>query len=152
MSRVGLVIFLMLVTLAGPAWCCCSLSRLATVCLPSQSSVKKGPGCGCRCQTTSPSEHTTPSEVPSENKPSPPRKSPCPCHDLYAERIAALALEERTEKFPGEWNLYALSFTEAVPCFQPNCLVIGTRCPLSPRSFIDSHGPALLSLLQTFRC
>ena len=82
MFRIGLNVYLMLATLAGPCFCCCTARRFLTF-VPSVGRVKH-PGahrcCGHHRQGTG-----SDALKQEQGKPSPSPLSPCPCQESQCQ-------------------------------------------------------------------
>jgi hypothetical protein len=81
MIRVGVSIYLMLTTLAGPWLCCCTTTRLLAPTTPAPLAERHLPtspahkSCCCRHQTTAPDSESGTSAPPAPSSPG----RPCPC-------------------------------------------------------------------------
>ncbi|MBI3411116.1 MAG: hypothetical protein HY040_22505 [Planctomycetes bacterium] len=95
MIRVALVAYLMVATLAGPAWCCCTLERLAVLTKPTEASkttdATEAPGgCCCHQQAVPVAKEQSASKKP--EKKSVPREEGCPCKKHSASQVSAVTL------------------------------------------------------------
>jgi hypothetical protein len=81
MVRVGVCIYLMLTTLAGPGLCCCTVMRSAREVAPALRAERRPPaspshrGCCCHRDTATPNEPLPDRGVPKPGSPG----RPCPC-------------------------------------------------------------------------
>jgi len=82
MLRVGLIAYLMIASLAGPAWCCCTFTRLASFASTTGASDAPVP---CCCHTNVPAQDGETSSNPEERKSSVPGEDRCPCKEHRAE-------------------------------------------------------------------
>jgi hypothetical protein len=116
MVRIGLTLYLALVTAAGPALCCCSLGRLyASLPAPTQA-IPARPTCCCgQCEapTADPVEEDEP--APDSPVPSAPHQ-PCPCKERGKD-LSALSTPDRHAVESGESlsGLYPLEAGKLVP-------------------------------------
>ena len=80
MVRFGVIGYLMLATSAGPAWCCCNLTGLATFVAPAHPSSPfvSLNRLSLRCCSLHDKNGYQPCR-PARDVP--PHQSPCPCHD-----------------------------------------------------------------------
>lgn len=83
MTRLGLILYLTLVTLAGPSLCCCTTAQVMAQLLPRQSGQLASGHPGCPCRSSAPkSDHSanhqaaSPSHAPDGNRPC--DHDPCP--------------------------------------------------------------------------
>ena len=104
MIRIGLSLYLALVMLAGPWFCCCTTLRLLNALVPTPEE-ESAPPCSC-CQNHQETSHDQQKDVPEEPT--------CSCHDehfnwalISASRSLLPMMMEPTDK-PGE-NPYLFS-------------------------------------------
>lgn len=146
MFRVGMISYLMLATLAGPAWCCCTLSQLAQAASLAVNSADSSTSSTC-C-------HQGERIKPQKDQADSPADDPCPCKEQRSNHVPAMtaegqALENVRLNSPllDSFQL-ALSAAAIASCD-------GQSTPEHPsnsiRAFFTS-GPDLLCALQVFRC
>ena len=147
MFRIGLVSYLVLATLGGPVWCCCTLSRVAhavTRVLDKTDSAPVRTCCQHRLQTKQ--------QNPSKDKAVPSQNDPCPCKEQRSNHVVALAPQATIAEHA---RLSSLAYELAQPIAlgfmlhngEPNIAHVG----FSSCAF-HSSGPDLLCALQVFRC
>jgi hypothetical protein len=86
--RISLAIYLSLVTLAGPWFCCCIVLRVFAHLMPQAQTAQRDPATGSSCCPHSHPTKVVPSPLP--DKPSDKPFNPeCPCH-RHQERVAAV--------------------------------------------------------------
>ena len=91
MLRISLIAYLMVGAVAGPAWCCCTLDRLAAWCVPvskAKSEPSSQPTC---CHRQAPLQTRNDSSKPQKQSPSP-KESPCPCKEHQSGQANAAIL------------------------------------------------------------
>jgi len=88
MIRVGLIAYLMVATMAGPAWCCCTIGRAVSLAIPTASQGSKT-NHSCCC----PRESETKEHSQDEGETCPTEKENCPCKKAAEFQSAKLAVE-----------------------------------------------------------
>jgi hypothetical protein len=80
MLRIGLAIYLALVTAAGPWLCCCTVTRLVSPAPPQKhTGAPAAPSSCCHHEKSPAANHElTPGNAP-HDQPAHPRRDPCPC-------------------------------------------------------------------------
>jgi hypothetical protein len=105
-ARLGLTLFLMLATAAGPAWCCCTMGRMFSA-LP----VRKPAGAGghdCCCPGRHDANGRSTKHAGLRGKPSPVSHEPCPCKQAPRQAVlttaAALLAAAGPNGFPATFH------------------------------------------------
>ena len=97
MVRIGLCLYLMLTTLAGPVFCCCVPDRLAAGFARPVKQDSCNQGCCRHHRATGGQQHQIPKPAP--NEPEQPTKYPtCPCQENGHRQIALPCLESETSR------------------------------------------------------
>lgn len=140
MLRIGLAIYLMVVTTTGPWLCCCAAADLARW-MPTSSKTPV-PTCCC-CQSTEPDELDPP--VPAKQSP-----NHCPCRQ---HRVEQLALPAKVSNPADLLNLHDLATVSvllpSVFSVSPDLLASAPEGhPISP--FLDPQ--SLLHVFHLLRC
>lgn len=153
MLRISLIAYLMVGTLAGPAWCCCTFDRLKAWLTPAKIASGEAKSRGC-CHRQVPAQDESASKNSSGRTTPAPKESPCPCKEHGSNEMAAVpsTIQETRDSrwLTDEFNL-------ANPLFVP----IGWVSPASAQS--DSSlscacdgagltGRQILCAFQVFRC
>lgn len=151
MIRVGLIAYLMLVTLAGPAWCCCTLDALPLPTFATEEAVKPNPVRTC-CQHRSKPQKEKSSHPTKKQEPNAPGHS-CPCKESGSNQALATSLDIQSVK--QLWShSQALERDQLLAdsyALSGNASLVSSVCSDSSRTFHLS-GPALLCALQVYRC
>lgn len=150
MIRVGLIAYLMIATLAGPAWCCCTFDRLTLHSVASGEPAKSSPTPTCCQHRTKPDskKSSNPTKNQDENAPG----DPCPCKEQGSTQSPATSLDVRAVK-----QLWSSSQALERDLFAVSSALIeiGSQVPFvccSSSSTFHLSGPALLCALQVYRC
>ncbi len=144
MFRIGLSVYLMLATLAGPWLCCCQLPRLSARFVASLQKEKAKPAGShcCRCQEHVPVKDSEPSN--------PPKAPTCPCQ---SNRPALVLLEsDEAKQLHRDSNAQAvdlLHFDSLSEVVVPSVGLMLTSSPLSPLALTVRE---ILSTLHILRC
>lgn len=89
MLRIGLILYLMLAMLAGPALCCCLAERLTAEFARPAEQESSG-SCACRKHQSQPqSQYRAPEQRP--DKQDRPHRSPCPCQEHRSQETALVS-------------------------------------------------------------
>jgi len=150
MVRVGLIAYLMIATLAGPAWCCCTLDRLTLPSVASGESAKSSPAPTC-CQHRAKPESKK-SSNPTNNQDSKTPGNPCPCKEQGSNQAPATSLDVQTVK-----QLWSSSqaLERDLVAVSSALIEIGSQVPFvccSSSSTFHLSGTELLCALQVYRC
>ena len=155
MLRIGLVSYLILTTLAGPALCCCTTTHLlASVAPPVKAErsqpIHQGHGC-CHDDQATQDEHGNVPESRS-GKPQQPRRPSCPCKEY---RFEALVLASHHSEFTKQIQLTPQGLVEMVSSLPTAALLSVKEITQVPREcmiFPFLTAQDILRALQTFRC
>lgn len=151
MIRVGLIAYLMIATLAGPAWCCCTFDRLTLPSVASDESAKSSPVRTC-CQHRSMPEKKKTSNPTESQDPNAPR-NPCPCKEQGPNQSPATSLDAQTVK--QLWSSSQALERDQLVAVSNALIEVGSQVPFlccsSPSTFHLS-GTELLCALQVYRC
>lgn len=147
MFRIGLSVYLMLATLAGPSFCCCQMSRLSARFVhwlrsDEANAAASTPSC---CRHQAPTKDSQP--------PTHPEKPSCPCRDSSSERPALMVLEaEGAAQLHRDQSALADDLLDGD--FLTSVLPLSTaRIPASPARFFSfESGRDILSSLHILRC
>ena len=149
MFRLGLIGYLMLATLAGPAWCCCTLSQLVGAFQTEEKgSKKKAPVRTC-CHRPIKEEKS-----PSRDGHKPlPKKDSCPCKDSPTTRDSAILLDGKAIQ---QSRLISLD-QERVNSMAalPSLAIVAEKASdlcLDAPAFQHATGTDILCAFQVFRC
>ncbi|MBX9680753.1 MAG: hypothetical protein K2X38_18510 [Gemmataceae bacterium] len=146
MIRVGLTAYLLVATLAGPAWCCCTFARVASTAF--QAAVKKSSESSSHsCCSTKALQTTHESE--SKSKPGEPKK--CPCKETRDVQSALFAATDGAEQYHESptfdfRDFDGTTFLSSVPT---QAVALFALCDLARIHF---SGRDILVAFQTFRC
>lgn len=146
MIRAGLIAYLLLATIAGPAWCCCTLARAVSSALQTSASEESTAPYSCCC----PHGLTAPEERGSENEPTNPHEK-CPCQESRTLQPGMVDAIDVTEH-----SLKPLSFG-VVDSFISSVSITVSRIPEEASAFygpgfLHFSGRDLLSAYQILRC
>jgi hypothetical protein len=155
MIHKGLSLYLALVLLAGPWYCCCTVLRWHSHPAPQAHAQSAAPtpesnDC-CHC-----AHHDTPAETtPTPAKPThQPERPHCPCSERQGQQAAlspADALSAKlTQLHPIAWESSQPAHSLTVPVVVS--LVGTTRTPRECLAFPFATAQDILRTLQTFRC
>ena len=152
MLRVGLIGYLMLMTLAGPAWCCCTFDRLTPH--SGRSDSKSEPATPARtcCQHRSAPEGKKSSDT-SKHQNSDNRNDSCPCKDQRPNQAAVVSQDVqgstqlRVNSQIVEFGSMPADSVDLLDDQTADC-----NTSLNNHSAFRLSGPALLCALQVFRC
>lgn len=151
MLRVGLIAYLMIATLAGPAWCCCTFTRLASFAAKTDLGDSPVP---CCCHTVVPADDGENLSDSQERKSSVPGEDRCPCKEHRAE-LQALPLSNFNEIRDAR----ACAFDFDTVSTMPDCTLSMQADRQGGASLLSdqSDGSALtgrdiLCAFQVFRC
>lgn len=146
--RVTLIAYLMVATLAGPAWCCCTLGRVVACVLPARAEQETvEPVCCCCCvKPTVVVDETTKPAPDSQD-----RHEPCPCKETREAQSTYYIAPNRAELDEGGSPFDALSWNAAVvfEMIPVPSLHDARTLDTSPPS---RSGRDLLLAIQVFRC
>jgi len=151
MLRVGLIAYLMLGTLAGPAWCCCTFDRLTLPSAAAGESQNSSPVRTC-CQHHAKPEKNKSSYPSKDQDPNAPGDR-CPCKDQRPNQAPAVSghnepltqLRASTESFDRDLLLPVFGIL-----IGDGAYISCVRC--NPACTFHLSGPELLCALQVFRC
>ena len=148
MIRVGFIAYLMIATLAGPAWCCCTFDRLTLPNFQSSDPVKLSPVRAC-CQ------HRAKPEKQKSSNPTKKQDAPgkCPCKEQGSNQAPATSPDVQTGKQLGadSQTLDRDQFVGESSGLHGAGSQVPSVCFDLSRTFHLS-GPALLCALQVYRC
>jgi len=135
MIRVGLLLYLMLVTAAGPAVCCCLAVRVGDIVANEAGDAK-----GC-CPAHAPTKKETPSKCP---------HPPCPCKEVgYDPNIGKMS--DQTEILTDLRQ--QLSIGAFAPFVTPPSVSVHPEAEIPPNlafTFLDGRG--ILRAIHGLRC
>lgn len=145
MVRVGLIAYLMVATLAGPAWCCCTIGRAVSLAIRTASQGTKAKH-SCCCPRKGESEERS----QDEGKTCPSEKENCPCKKAAEFQSATPSVD-----------LAQIVDEASVLQVIPADVAFGSA--VLPRLHLQCHlpdffapgalsGRGILSAFQTFRC
>jgi hypothetical protein len=156
MFRIGLVIYLTIASLAGPAWCCCLFDRLPlpTVMAASADEAKESstPARSCCCQRQTTPEQPATNPTKSEEPTAPDDR--CPCKDQRSNDNVPIAndvqiQEQQFRSTLGSFDhLLAMQFS----CMHIDHSIFALDKRFDPSGPHRLSGPDLLCALQNFRC
>jgi hypothetical protein len=89
--RVSLIAYLLVATMAGPAWCCCTLGKVIAYALPAAVEADM-PAAECCCCVKKPVEQDTSRKSPTEKQD---RHEPCPCKETRDAQASYYVAPER---------------------------------------------------------
>lgn len=154
MLRVALITYLMVGTLAGPAWCCCTFDQLARWCAPvTESKSQSSAPSGCCHRHSAPQEKKESTQPHERNSPAP-KDAPCPCKDQNSGQAAPAILTSQ-EANDARWNG---SESDQSAAFAIPVLWIrsvsdrSVAFPPSPSAFPGLTGRDILCAFQDYRC
>ena len=153
MLRISLIAYLMVGTLTGPAWCCCTLDRLTAWLTPAKIANGQAKSRGC-CHQQGPAQDESESRNSTGRTTPAPRESPCPCKEHGSNEMAAVpsTIQETRDS---RW--LTDEFNHANPLFMP----IGWVSPALAQSDDSLPGASdgacltgrqILCAFQVFRC
>lgn len=154
MLRLALITYLTMATLAGPAWCCCTLTRLAANTLRLIGSTESAvPRTCCRHHSTPAEQVNHPGDQRDSHCPAP-RDHDCPCKPHPSEQQVALPFDSQAAA--QSWLLFMgqdLVSLVAVPVpLVPECDELANPSHFDRSGFQHLTGSDILRLLQVFRC
>jgi len=154
MLRLGLIAYLMVGTLAGPAWCCCTFERLTTWSTTNNVATTKAKSHCCSHHQHVPAHDEKDADKSSDRTRPAPKEAPCPCKEQRNNEAAAVTLTVQ-EARDSRW--LTDEFNQANPLFMP----LGWVSPALAQSD-GSHpsapdgaglsGRQILCAFQVFRC
>lgn len=153
MVRIGLSVYLMLATLAGPSLCCCTSTRLVASLLHAREAGQPKPSC---CQHHRPGgagdQHTDRKKSPQDHEQ--PEHPTCPCQENRFEPVALLSPDPASAKQVQSRSLCS-SLTDVIGMLPVTALLSVESTPPIPRerlalSFVTTHD--LLHALHMLRC
>jgi len=142
--RIGLSVYLMLVTLAGPWLCCCQLPRLSArfvVLLQNEKAKPAGSNC-CRCQQPVPVKDSEPSN--------PPKAPTCPCQSNHPALV--LLQSDEARQLHRDSNAQAVDLLDCDSLPEVVTPSVGLMLTSSPRSSLVLTVRDILSALHILRC
>lgn len=151
MIRVGLIAFLMIATLAGPAWCCCTFDRLTLPSVASGESATSSPAPTC-CQHRAKPESKKSSNSSKNQDPNAPGDR-CPCKEQRSNQSPAVTVDLSTltqlrcSTQTYEHHHFVSVFSALI---EDGACVSCVHC--NPSCSFHLSGPELLCALQVYRC
>ena len=146
MIRVGLIAYLLVATLAGPAWCCCTFARAVSSAF--QTASKKSSEAPTRSCCSSPVSQNT-SDEGSKSKPSD-QPDKCPCkeaRDVQPVIFVAIDGADQSQK------VLSFAFCDFdTSAFSHVLSQHASVLELNGRTHIPFSGRDILLAFQTFRC
>ena len=145
MLRVGLIAYLLLATIAGPAWCCCTLGRAIACALPAPAVQETAePTCCCCVKKPVASE-----EAKKPSRESQDRNEPCPCKETREAQASYYVASNRSDLVDGHFAFDVMAWA-SVASLDSVVLIAAKIAPDTsppPRS-----GQEILLAHQIFRC
>ena len=154
MLRIGLIAYLMVGTLAGPAWCCCTFDRLTAWSTTGDVATTETKSHCCSHHQHVPAHDEKDASKSSDRATPAPKEAPCPCKEQRNNEAAAVSLNVQ-EARDSRW--LTDEFNQANPLFMPLGWVspassqAGGSYPSAPDGAALS-GRQILCAFQVFRC
>ncbi len=145
MLRIGLIAYLLLATVAGPAWCCCTLGRAIACALPAPAKQEAAePTCCCCVKKPVADEETKKPTRESQD-----RNEPCPCKETREKQASYYVTPNRSDLVDGDFAFDVLAWASVASL--DTVAVVASTIPFDtsppPRS-----GQEILLAFQVFRC
>ncbi|MBX9681131.1 MAG: hypothetical protein K2X38_20430 [Gemmataceae bacterium] len=153
MLRIGLIAYLMVVTLAGPAWYCCTLSRLTAWSTSGKIANAEAKPHGC-CHRQVPSQNRIDSKNAAERATPAPQESPCPCKEQRSNEMATVP---STSQEAEDYRWLSDELSQVHPLFMPSSWVFPAAVQSNFALSCVSDGAVLtgrqiLCAFQVFLC
>ena len=153
MLRVALITYLMVGTLAGPVWCCCTLARFSEwFALKQEASSESSAPRGC-CHRPARSQKNESGKTQERKAPAP-TESPCPCKEQNPGQMAAVFLTGQDARDVRGFNLELdQADSGAIPMLWVLADSEGAKVSSpSPAAFPGLTSQDILCAFQVFRC
>lgn len=145
MFRVGITVYLMVATLAGPSLCCCSMERVTAFAFDAVFSSRNDQTAShCCCATTCSKE----SSKNGQQAPHDPDK--CPCKEKSNSRIAMPPMERVEVSQSDLMAEFVASFAAAT--FGSEIVTVAVPFVREQSDSLHFSGQDMLLAFQTFRC
>jgi hypothetical protein len=153
MVRIGLSVYLMLATLAGPSLCCCTTTRLVASLTHAREAGQPKPSCFQHHHQDGAGDYHTSRKKSPQNQERPGQPA-CPCQETRFEPVALLSPDaESAKQVPSRFLCCSLS--DVFGTLPVTALLSVASTPPIPRErlalpFVTSHD--LLHALHLLRC